>query len=62
MSLTSQKAERATLDMKMIERGLENGRALRSQAFMSFLKGLFAGPAKESRQEARRIADCAAAA
>lgn len=62
MSPIRHNAERETLDLKAIERGLENGRTLRSQAFTSFLKGLFVQGPGESQREDSRIGGCAAAA
>lgn len=62
MSLIRQTAERETLDFNAIERGLENGRTLRSEAFTTFLKGLFIRSKEASPRDDNRVAGCAAAA
>ena len=59
MSLNRSFAASERLDLEAIEKGLVQGRRLRSEAFASLLSGLF-GRRKEDRTRADdRLADCA---
>lgn len=61
MSLNRRNTTSETLDLDAIEKGLEQGRRLRSQALTSFLSGLFARRKDDSQRVDDRLADCAAA-
>jgi hypothetical protein len=62
MSLIRHNAARETFDLDEIERGLENGRTLRSLAFTGFLKSLFVRNKEVRLEEDGRVAGCTAAA
>ncbi len=62
MSLNRSNATSETLDLDAIEKGLEQGRRLRSRALTSFLSGLFARRKDGNPRDDDRMADCAAPA
>ena len=63
MSTIHQTARFETLDQETIDRGMMQGRKLRSQAFVAALKAMFSRNTDErTRQDGRHIPDCAATA
>ncbi|MEL6964327.1 MAG: hypothetical protein AAFO01_16350 [Pseudomonadota bacterium] len=59
MSLNRSFAASERLDLEAIEKGLMQGRRLRSKAFASLLSGLFARRKEDRTRADDRLADCA---